>query len=370
MEDKYFKIVAQEDGDTAEILLYGFIGEVRNMWDERDEDKSNTDVEFARTLSDLEKRYSRINLRINSPGGSMYHGNAIVSAIRRSKAEIHTYNDGLAASMAADIWMAGQMRHMNSNSLLMIHSPSTICYGTAKDLRREAEMLDRFAQTTISVMAESTGMTEDEVRKAYYEDYEDHWMTAEEAVAAGLIDEIDSYSTEPIVEEPQQMSLSRLMKRFAEKGDEQAQRFVHEIQTLSSRISSAFQQRQAVAKTLITTDMTLEELQKSLADGTLSAEDVQAALAEHTTADEPAEQEGEMIAKAITDATQPLLYRIDKMATEIETLKSQPAEATPAALDTPKDPEASEDSPEAAYTQTMKEWSEAAATNGNPWAGA
>jgi len=369
--DKYFKVIAQEGEDSADILLYGFIGEVYGFWGDKDEEKSNTDTDFVRTLSELEEDYERINVRINSPGGSMYHGNAIVSAMRRSKAEIHTYNDGLAASMAADIWMAGNVRHMNSNALLMIHSPSSIVFGTAKQMRQEAEVLDKFAQTTIAVMSEATGLNPDQIKEEYYDDYEDHWMTANEAVGAGLIEEVEKYATETMVE-PEKLSLKNLMKRFAEAGDEQAQNFITEIQNLTNRVTAAMQSRTAALKSAPNPDdMTIEGLKKSLQEGELNIEEVQAALAEHQADTAPIEEatDAPYMTELIKEATEPLMAQITALQAQVETLKAAPAEQ-PASGPAPADPSATEDSPEADYEKTMQEWANAAKTTGNPWLGA
>jgi len=104
-EHKYFRIAATEaDKSTAEIYLYGYIGQEK-WWDD-DPTEALTDLEVVRAIRDLEQEYSRINVRINSPGGSVMHGDPIITALRNSKAEIHTYNDGMAASMAFDIWLA------------------------------------------------------------------------------------------------------------------------------------------------------------------------------------------------------------------------------------------------------------------------
>jgi len=369
--DNYFKVIAQEGEGAADILLYGFIGEVYDFWGDKDEEKSNTDADFARALAELSEDYDRINVRINSPGGSMFHGNAIVSAMRRCKAEIHTYNDGLAASMAADIWMAGDVRHMNSNSLLMIHSPSSVVFGTAKQMRQEAEVLDKFAQTTISIMAEATKMTPEEVKATYYEDYEDHWLTAEEAVQAGLIEEVEKYTTETMVE-PEKMSLKSLMKRFAQAGDEQAQAFLKELNNFSKRVTSAMQARTAALKVAPNTDeMTIDALKKGLQEGELDIEEVQAALEEYQAQNAPAQEEepAPTAAELIEKATQPLLEQIAALSAQVEALKAAPADA-PSTGKAEADPSATESTPQAEYEKTMREWSEAAKTTGNPWLGA
>ena len=369
--DNYFKVISKRGDASADILLYGFIGEVYDFWGDKDEEKSNTDVDFVRTLSELEEDYDRINIRINSPGGSMYHGNAIVSAIQRSKAEIHTYNDGLAASMAADIWMAGNVRHMNSNALLMIHSPSSMVWGTAKQMRQEADLLDKFAETTISIMAAATGLAPEQVKEEYYDDYEDHWMTAKEAVGAGLIEEVEGYTTENMVE-PEKLSLKSLMKRFAQAGDEQAEAFLKELNNISNRVTSAMQARMAALKVAQNPDdMTIDGFKKGLQEGELNIEEVQAALAEFQAANAPEEEATPepSAAELIEKATQPLLDQITALSAQVEALKAAPAEQ-PALAAASADPASTESTPDAEYEKTMLAWSNAAKSTGNPWLGA
>lgn len=217
--DKYFRVVTDERNGVGEIFLYGFIGQ--NYWwgDEDMKEESITDLSFVRALREMERQYDRIDIRINSPGGSVLHGDPIITAMRSSPAEIHTYVDGMAASMAADIWLAGKVRHMASNSKLMIHSTSTIAFGTAQDMRSAAEELDKFDETAIATFAAVTGKDKEEIRAAFY-DYRDHWLTADEAKDWGLIEDVDTYETQPLVNDPEKMTHAQLMQRFARKAQE------------------------------------------------------------------------------------------------------------------------------------------------------
>ena len=199
-------------GEAPEIYLYGYIGQKADtMWGE-DPEEDITDIAVVRAIKDLERNNKRINIRINSPGGSVLHGDPIVTAIRNSKAEIHTYVDGIAASMGFDIWSSAKYRHASLNSKLMIHATGSFAFGTAKDLRAAAEMLDKFDQSAISTLAASTGMTEDEIKREFYDDYEDHWLTAKDALKMGLITEIEDYPTSMQVENPEKYSYRQLLE--------------------------------------------------------------------------------------------------------------------------------------------------------------
>ncbi len=216
----YFKVVTGDQDGTAEMFLYGYIGQ-DFWWDEDMNEESITDLAVVRSIRELEKNNSRINIRINSPGGSVMHGDPIISAIRASKAEVHTYVDGIAASMAFDIWLAGSVRHVSLNSKLMCHATSTIEFGTAKQMRQAADRLDKFDESAIEVFHAATGMDKEEIKTQFY-DYEDHWMTANNALSLGLVQSIESYTTNTGVSDPEKLSYRELLKRAVGESKEDA----------------------------------------------------------------------------------------------------------------------------------------------------
>ncbi|NBW09827.1 MAG: Clp protease ClpP [Caulobacteraceae bacterium] len=193
-KQKYFKVVSNRANNIAELYLYGYIGQRDCGFDDDDEnDESLTDLSVVKAINELQNQYSRINIHINSPGGDVMHGDAIISAMDRCSAEVHTYVDGIAASMAAEIWIACPNRHMSKTSKIMVHCTSTIAWGNAKELRAEAQALDVFDSVCITRMAEACGKKEDEIRANYY-DGNDHWMSAADCVALGLIPAVEDYT--------------------------------------------------------------------------------------------------------------------------------------------------------------------------------
>jgi ATP-dependent protease ClpP protease subunit len=182
------RVIKSIDDDMEELLLYGFIGS--SGYEDEDEDDMRA-AAVVKAIKELDRK-GEFNIRINSPGGSVFHGDPIVTAIRNCKNKVHTYIDGMAASMAADIWMAGDVRHMASNSKLMIHRTSTFAFGNAQQLREAADALDKFDEAAIKTFIELSGMDEDKVRSEFY-DYKDHWLTSSDALAYGLISQIDTY---------------------------------------------------------------------------------------------------------------------------------------------------------------------------------
>lgn len=206
------KIIKEDNGDSATVYLYGVIGQ-RDWWDG---EQDITDVAFLKVLKDFEKAgKKRLDVRINSVGGSMLHMDGIISLMQSSTMEVHTWVDGLAASAAADIWLAAkkERRHIAKNGKLMIHSPSTYAYGTAKALRDAADMLDVFEAGAIAQMASDTGMTEEEVKATYY-DGSDHWLSAKQCVEAGFAAAVEDYEAQQMPKDPEKMTPVQLLQFY------------------------------------------------------------------------------------------------------------------------------------------------------------
>ncbi len=173
--------VAQgEAPKPAEVLIYGNIGD---RWNEDGVVAS----ELVRDLSALQA--DTINLRINSYGGSVPDGLAIYNALRRHKAAINVFVDGVAISCASYIAMAGDTITMAKNSQMMIHAPWTFAYGNSSDMREQADILDRYAKAMASAYADKSGKTYEDAL-ALLTDGKDHWFLADEAKAEGFADEV------------------------------------------------------------------------------------------------------------------------------------------------------------------------------------
>lgn len=178
-ERKFYSIKQQAGADTAEIYIYDQIGE--NWWT----GGGITALNFIREISALNVR--NINVRINSPGGSVFDGHAIYNALKRHPANITTYNDSEASSIASVIFLAGNKKVMASNALFMIHLPTCECGGDASDMRKMADLLDACRDTAVAVYRENCSMTDAEIIAAMEAET---YYTAEQALAIGFIDEI------------------------------------------------------------------------------------------------------------------------------------------------------------------------------------
>ena len=155
---------------------------------EIDDDVANTVVAQLLFL-EMEDPDADICLYINSPGGSVTAGMAIYDTMQYIKPQVRTVCIGMAASMGAFLLMAGEKgkRCALPNSEVMIHQPLGGAQGQATDVQIRAEWLLKTKEKMIRMKAEMTGQPEEVIRR----DLErDHFMSAEEALKYGIIDEI------------------------------------------------------------------------------------------------------------------------------------------------------------------------------------
>lgn len=167
------------DGASAEVLIYDEIGE---SWFS----DGVTAKGFAESLARLGD-VSDINVRINSPGGKVFEGMAIYNTLKNHKATVNVHIDGLAASIATVIAMAGDNIHMAKNALFMIHDPAAVAIGTARDMLETASMLEAVENTIVDVYADRTGMEDAAIRSAMNAET---WYSADDAKAAGFVQNV------------------------------------------------------------------------------------------------------------------------------------------------------------------------------------
>lgn len=130
-----------------------------------------------------------IQLYINSPGGSVTAGMAIYDTMQYIKCDVSTICVGLAASMGAFLLSSGAKgkRIALPNAEIMIHQPSAGTQGKVTDMESDVEHFLRIKQRLNKILAENTGKTPEQVK---LDSERDHWMTADEAQAYGLVDKV------------------------------------------------------------------------------------------------------------------------------------------------------------------------------------
>ena len=179
--DKFWSFRNDTSTGSGQLYLYGII-ESESWWGDE-----ITPKQFQSDLAALGD-ISQLDVFINSDGGDVFAGQAIHSMLKRHPANVTVYIDGLAASIASVIAMAGNKVVMPRNAMMMVHNPWTWGMGNSQDFRSLADELDKIRESLIAAYQDKSGMTEDDITALL--DAET-WLTAEEAVSYGLADEIE-----------------------------------------------------------------------------------------------------------------------------------------------------------------------------------
>ena len=128
-----------------------------------------------------------VDLRINSVGGDVFEGIAIYNALKKHNGIVNVTIEGLSASMASIIMLAGNEVTASANSLIMIHNPQVGVQGDSADLQNKVELLNKIKEQMLNVYTDKTGMQAEEI--ATMMDKET-WLTADEALGMGFIDKV------------------------------------------------------------------------------------------------------------------------------------------------------------------------------------
>ncbi|MFE0843141.1 head maturation protease, ClpP-related [Achromobacter insolitus] len=176
---------AQADRPMVEIRIYGEIG----FW-------GTTAEAFVAELDAAAAGGADILVSLNSPGGDVFDAFAIYNALHRYAGRVTTRVDGVAASAASLIAMAGKPTIMPENTQMMIHNAWIITGGTAEDLRTTAEMMDRIRDGVVAAYSRKSGLDSDKIIEMMDATT---WMSALEAQALGFCD---------LIEEPVRLQMS------------------------------------------------------------------------------------------------------------------------------------------------------------------
>ncbi|WP_448529168.1 head maturation protease, ClpP-related [Raineya sp.] len=182
---KYFH---NATGDTATMRIYKEIGGLNGVQGQT----------FADELDYLSQLYKKINVRINSPGGSILEGYAIFSSIVNAKVPVHTYNDGIAASMAGVILMAGKKVFMADYAKLMLHNPHN---NNPEPDAKEKKVLDTLKESLVKIYESRTKQDGNTIAEMMNQET---WLSAQEALEKGFIDEIVSYPNKRALQSTEQ----------------------------------------------------------------------------------------------------------------------------------------------------------------------
>ncbi len=175
----FYTIRGKGDDEEAEILLYGDIGE---SWFS----EGNGAKQFVEDLKAV-KNAKRLSIRVNSGGGCVFEGMAIFNAIDRHSGKKTVYIDGLAASIASVIAMAGESVIIAENAMFMIHDPFGGVLGPAAEMRKMADALDKIKEGMITSYQRKARLSGAEIAQMMSDET---WMTAKEALDKGFVTHI------------------------------------------------------------------------------------------------------------------------------------------------------------------------------------
>ncbi len=209
-EGPLYKFVHAKGATAVDLFIYGEIG---SWW----EDDPITAAGFAKQLKEIDA--DTVNLRINSPGGSVHDGIAIFNVLDRHPAEIITHIDGIALSMGSYLAMVGDEVHMAENGMMMMHLPWTFAGGNADELREQADLLDKWGEILSVAYAKRSGKDGEEILDLLRAET---WLTATEALEAGFITHIDEAMPVAACAKPSAYAgrnLPQIAQKFLESDD-------------------------------------------------------------------------------------------------------------------------------------------------------
>jgi ATP-dependent Clp protease protease subunit len=187
---------AQEEMPCGELYLYDAIG--------ADYFGGISSKDVVSAIQDLEKSGAKtLNIFINSPGGDVFEGTAIYTAISRFSGKKCVYIDSLAASAASYVAMAGDEIYTAFNAMWMIHNPWGLVIGNANDMRKTADDLEKIGTTLVDTYARRTGCSAKDIQAWMNEET---WFTAAEAKKNGFSNFTvnDKGDVEPDPEDPEE----------------------------------------------------------------------------------------------------------------------------------------------------------------------
>ncbi len=179
MRKNYYNIINLKN-KSAEVRLYG------EIWSYGEGSSRN----LSNKLREIAKTNSHITIRMNSGGGSVLEGVAIYNIIASIDAFVTIIIEGIAASAASFICMAANKVVMGKATRMMLHKISGGAYGSAKNFRDSADMMDSWEEDLYQLYASKTGMSFEVIKSTFFQEGKDVWLSPKEALEYGLIDEI------------------------------------------------------------------------------------------------------------------------------------------------------------------------------------
>lgn len=176
--NKFWNWVRNEDTGAAELIFNGPISEDTWFGDE---------ITPAMFRNELSKVSGDLTVWLNSPGGDVFAASQIYTMLRSHKGKVTVKIDGIAASAASVVAMAGDETLIAPTGMLMIHNPSTVAFGNKKAMQKAIELLDEVKESIINAYEEKSGLSRSKIARMMDEET---WLNAKKAQSLGLVDGI------------------------------------------------------------------------------------------------------------------------------------------------------------------------------------
>ena len=187
--NKFWNWVRNEDTGAAELIFNGPISEDTWFGDE---------ITPAMFRNELSKVSGDLTVWLNSPGGDVFAASQIYTMLRNHKGKVTVKIDGIAASAASVVAMAGDETLIAPTGMLMIHNPSTVAFGNKEAMQKAIELLDEVKESIINAYEEKSGLSRSKIARMMDEET---WLNAKKAQSLGLVDGILFASGQPKPEE-------------------------------------------------------------------------------------------------------------------------------------------------------------------------
>lgn len=172
--------IMNKSATEAEIVIYAAIGD--DFWGDGSYISAR---DFSKQLSTIPETVNTLHVRINSPGGDVFDGVAIYNRLKQHKAKKIVYVDGLAASIASIIALAGDEIVMGEGALYMIHLPLTLARGNRMFFDNVVNRLMDVEEQMLGIYSRKTGMDRNEIRAMLEKET---WLDADQAIEKKFVD--------------------------------------------------------------------------------------------------------------------------------------------------------------------------------------
>lgn len=183
--NKFWNWVRNEGTGATELIFNGPISEDTWFGDE---------ITPAMFRNELAKVSGDLTVWLNSPGGDVFAASQIYTMLRSHKGKVTVKIDGIAASAASVVAMAGDETLIAPTGMLMIHNPSTVAFGNKEAMQKAIELLDEVKESIINAYEEKSGLSRSKIARMMDEET---WLNAKKAQSLGLVDGILFASGQP-----------------------------------------------------------------------------------------------------------------------------------------------------------------------------